>query len=256
MICEAASLMRRIKLTLAYDGTGFCGWQIQKRERTVQDELQKVLAILHKHPVAVTGSGRTDAGVHALGQTAHFDTDLQAMPPGKFVPAMNSLLPADIRIRQASEVGKDFHARYGALQREYSYHMTILSENDPFSRPYSCQLVRMPDIRLLNGYAAAILGTHDFSAFSAAGDTSESKVRTIFTSSFGFVGKKLVYTICGNAFLWRMVRSLVGTMLDLERVGSPAESMAAVLASADRGRVGTTAPAKGLFLYRVRYADE
>ena len=255
MFSETASLMRRIKLTVAYDGTGFCGWQIQKTGRTVQEELQKVLAVLHKHPVAVTGSGRTDAGVHALGQVAHFDTDLHTMPPDKFVPAMNSLLPADIRVRDACEVEQAFHARYGALRREYRYHMTLLSDNDPFSRPYSYPLSRMPDIRSLNGYAAAVLGTHDFTAFSAAGDSSESKVRTIYTSSFGISGRELIYTICGNAFLWKMVRSLVGTMLDLEREGSPAEKMTAVLESGDRGKVGTTAPARGLFLCRVRYAD-
>lgn len=245
---------RRIKLTLAYDGTNFCGWQIQKSDRTVQQVLQDALTKLHKHPVSVSGSGRTDSGVHAIGQVAHFDTTLESIPAEKFIPALNGLLPEDVRIRRSVEVSDDFHARFHAVEREYRYYISLLSENNPFTRPFSHTVNALPDIGLLNRYAQIIEGIHDFTTFSAAGDVKESKVRAIGSASFYLEKGQLVFRIKGNAFLWRMVRSLVGTMLELGQKNASSEKMQEILKAENRQFAGTTAPAKGLFLYRVRYA--
>jgi len=246
--------IRRIKLTLAYDGTNFCGWQIQKEERTVQQVLQDALSKLHKHPVAVVGAGRTDSGVHAMGQTAHFDTSLTSIPAEKFIPALNSLLPGDVRIRRSVEAADTFHARFHAVEREYRYYISLWNENNPFTRPFTYTINAMPDIGLLNKYTQSIEGTHDFTTFSAAGDSSESKVRAIFSATFSLENGQLVFRITGSAFLWRMVRSLVGTMLELGQKDVSPEKMQEILDAKDRQYAGTTAPAKGLFLYRVRYA--
>ncbi|MBL7006177.1 MAG: tRNA pseudouridine(38-40) synthase TruA [Spirochaetia bacterium] len=241
-------------MTLAYNGTNFCGWQIQKNDRTVQQVLQDALTALHKHPVIVTGSGRTDSGVHAIGQAAHFDTTLASIPAEKFIPALNTLLPEDIRIRKSVEVPETFHARFHAVEREYRYYISLLSENNPFTRPFTHTVADMPAVRLLNTYARIIAGTHDFTTFSAAGDTSKTKIRNIGSAAFYMEKGQLVFRIKGNAFLWRMVRSLVGTMLELAQKSESPEKMLEILNAADRRFAGTTAPAKGLFLYRVSYA--
>ncbi len=245
---------RRIKLIIAYDGTNFCGWQIQKEERTVQQVLQETLTKLHKHPVSITGAGRTDSGVHALGQTAHFDTTLASIPATKFLPALNSLLPGDVRIRQSEEAAGTFHSRFHAVEREYRYYISLWNENSPFTRPYIYTINAMPDIGLLNKYARIITGTHDFTTFSAAGDTSKSKTRNVFSASYIPEKGHIVFRITGNAFLWRMVRSLVGTMLELGQNDEPPGRMEEILNSRNRQFAGTTAPAKGLFLYRIKYA--
>ncbi len=247
---------RRIRLVVAYDGTDFCGWQVQKADRSVQQELQKALEQIHRHPVKVTGAGRTDSGVHAVGQTAHFDTDLLTIPPEKFVPALNSLLPQDVRIRESCEAGKAFHARRDALSREYRYYITARERCSPALSLFSLSVPALPDIRLLNHYARAIVGIHDFTAFSAAGDQSVSKIRAVIAASFYPEGRRIVFRIIGNAFLWRMVRSLIGTMLALESRKAEESAMREILLSGDRLQVGTTAPAKGLFLYKVRYGKE
>jgi tRNA pseudouridine38-40 synthase len=245
--------IRRIKLTLAYDGTNYCGWQIQKNDRTVQQVLQDALTTLHKHPVAVSGSGRTDSGVHSLGQVAHFDTTLASIPPEKFIPALNGLLPEDVRVRRSEEVSETFHARYNAVEREYRYYISLLSDNNPFTRPFTHTMTAFPNIGMLNKYAQIIEGIHDFTTFSAAGDASESKIRAVGSAVFYLENRQLVFRIKGNAFLWRMVRSLVGTMLEMGQKNEPAEKMQERLTAEDRLSAGTTAPAKGLFLYRVRY---
>ena len=245
--------VRRIKLTLAYDGTNFCGWQIQKNDRTVQQVLQDALTTLHKYPVSVSGSGRTDSGVHALGQVAHFDTALASIPPEKFIPALNSLLPEDVRVRRSIEVSKTFHARFHAAEREYRYYISLVSDNNPFTRPFTHTVIALPDIGLLNKYAQTIEGIHDFTTFSAAGDASESKIRAISSAVFFMENGKLIFRIKGNAFLWRMVRSLVGTMLELGQKSVSSVKMQEILKAEDRQYAGTTAPAKGLFLHRIRY---
>lgn len=244
---------RKILLTLSYDGSGFEGWQIQKRGRTVQGEMEQALLTMHRHPVRITAAGRTDSGVHAMGQTAHFTTDLDSVPPGKFVPALNGLLPHDIRVIAGREVHQSFHARYDATSREYRYLITWNRKLRSSTASRAWFLARCPSVSRLNMHAREIIGTRDFTACCSAGDPSNNRVRKIDAAVWYPMGTHLVFVIRGNAFLWKMVRSLVGTMVELEASGAPQGSMGEILNSRDRSRAGTTAPAHGLCLWEVQY---
>ncbi len=244
--------MRRIKLLLSYEGTGFSGWQRQKEDRTVQGEVEKALAVLHKKPVGVVAAGRTDAGVHAYGQVCHFDTD-SSVPGQRFKEALNSLLPPDVRVITSREVEKTFHARFSALKRTYHYYIGTAGLFLPFDRNLCYKSRNIPSLPALNACARQIVGVHDFTSFTAAGDMSPSKVRDIFSSSFHMERGYMIYKIEGTAFLWKMVRSLVGTMLETAMLPSPAVRMKEILDSRDRRKAGTTAPAKGLFFFKVEY---
>lgn len=245
--------MRRIKLILAYDGTDFCGWQIQQNGRTVQGEIEKALEIIHKHPVRLYGSGRTDAGVHAEGQTAHFDTDISSMSAQQFLPALLRLLPDDIRVVASEGVDDQFHARFSAKSRGYRYVLRTSGSITYNTSRYCSEVKSMPDISRMNSYARLLVGMHDFSTFAAAGDTSESKIRRVNQACWHMERGAAVFTISGNAFLWKMVRSVVGTMLELEGNNTPCEEFAQRLAACSRKRSGVTAPACGLVLERVEY---
>ncbi len=250
---------RPIRLIISYDGTDFGGWQRQKNARSVQEDIEKALETMHGHPVRLTGAGRTDAGVHAMGQAAGFFTDIASIPAEKFLLALNKLLPRDIRILSACDAPPDFHARFDASLRDYRYFIMCGERQDAFSQRYAWFVPRMPSIAKLNAMASAIVGEHDFSAFASAKDISRSKSRFVRESSFWFEGRKLVYRVSANAFLWRMVRSLVGTMLFLQpRVGTEEEAaarMRAILESGDRKQAGPTAPPQGLFLWNVEYGE-
>ncbi len=248
--------MRRIRLDLSYDGTGFCGWQIQAAGRTVQGVLEEVLASFLKEKIRVTGSGRTDSGVHAESQTCHFDTENLSVPAEKFAPALNSFLPADIRIRKSAAVGNDFHARFSAKERIYRYRFFPGAVVPPVWR-HCCWAVRHPmDIDRLNRLAALFVGTHDFTAFCSAGDRNRSKVRTIYGAAFFSQDPFLVFEISGNAFLWNMVRSVVGTIFDEYGSENAEERIRYLLKTGDRSGCGTTAPARGLSLIKVVYESE
>lgn len=251
------SSVRAIKLTLAYDGTDFSGWQRQKNGRSVQEELENALAKMHGHEIRVNGAGRTDAGVHAMGQVAGFFTDIASIPAERFVLALNSLLPRDVRMLASEEAARDFHARFDASLRRYRYFLICGGNPDPFSLRYAHFISYAPRIDVLNSMASVILGEHDFSTFASAQDKSESRSRHISESAFFYDGGWLVYQIAGNAFLWRQVRSLVGTFLELERIAqSPRQGedlMRGLLASKDRSKAGPTAPPEGLFLWNVEY---
>ena len=248
---------RPIKLIISYDGTDFGGWQRQKNARSVQEELEKALAKMHGSPVRLTGAGRTDAGVHARGQVAGFFTDIASIPAEKFALALNHLLPGDIRIRSSSEGPADFHARFDASLRRYRYFMACGSVQDASGRRYAWNIGRRPSIRILNPMAAALLGEHDFSAFASAKDISLSKSRFVSESAFWYEGESLVYQVAANAFLWRMVRSLLGTLILLEsQAASPKDGVARLEAILEGGRrkdAGPTAPPYGLFLWNVEY---
>ncbi len=245
--------MRRIKLTIGYDGTDFCGWQIQSHERTVQYEIEKALEIMHGHHVRIHGSGRTDSGVHAVGQAAHFDTDIASIEPERFMIALNSMMPKDVRIYASDLVPESFHARYSATLREYRYIIKEYAFISPMEQRYCLGVPRFPDVQRLNGYTGSIIGIHDFTAFTAAGDMSKSKVRNIHQAYWYIDGTSLVFTITGNAFLWKMVRSLIGTMLELNQREAPPDQMRMILESGDRLAVGSTAAPQGLCLERIMY---
>lgn len=245
---------RNLKVTLSYDGTDFCGWQIQRRERTVQGVVEEALDRLHDHPVRVKAAGRTDSGVHAHGQVISFESD-STVPDDRFTRALNSRLPRDVRAVSALPVSETFHARYSARRRIYKYYILPSEHSDPFARRFCLTVKRNLDLRRLNSYAARIVGVHDFTTVAAVGDEAESMVREVFTSAFYVEGRFVVYRIDGNAFLWKMVRSLVGTMLAVNAEESSPSRFSELLEARDRSLAGDTAPAKGLFLSRVLYDE-
>jgi tRNA pseudouridine38-40 synthase len=244
---------RTIRLDLSYDGTDFSGWQRQKNDRSVQEEIEKALALMHRHGVEVVGAGRTDSGVHAERQTAHFHTDIRSIPADRFRLALNKLLPPDIRVLESREVESGFHARYDARLRRYRYFVETARECQPWLSRYAWHIHRRLDIPRLNSMASALIGELDFTAFSCAQDPSENRSRFVYGASWRYEGSLAVFEISANAFLWRMVRSLVGSMVEYEREGKDGGWMREVLASRDRSLAGATAPARGLFLWNVEY---
>ena len=247
---------RNIRLTLSYDGTDFCGWQRQKGERSAQEELEKALSKMHGHPILTVAAGRTDTGVHARGQVANFYTDIASIPAERFLPALNKLLPRDIRILAASDADHDFHSRYDARLRRYRYFTLCGSQADPVRLRYAHFIHRRPDIQVLNAMASRMLGETDFTALSSARDESLSRFRFVEEASFRWEGEHLVFEIAANAFLLRMVRSIMGSLLWFEAEGRSPGDFAALLASRDRKAAGPTAPARGLFLWNVEYYPE
>lgn len=245
--------MRNIRLALAYDGTDFAGWQRQKAARTAQEELEKALATMHGHPVPTVAAGRTDSGVHARGQVANFYTDIRSIPAGRFLPALNKLLPRDLRILGAEDADYDFHSRYDARLRRYRYFTVCGGAPDPVRLRYAHFIRRRPDLAVLNRMASRLLGETDFTALSSARDESLSRSRFVHEASFRWEGESLVFEIAANAFLLRMVRSIVGCILDFEAGGRDGDDFASLLASRDRSAAGPTAPARGLFLWNVEY---
>jgi tRNA pseudouridine38-40 synthase len=254
---------RNIKLLIAYDGTDFSGWQRQNRtggpccrERTVQGVIEAALEKIHKQPVRLTGSGRTDAGVHAAGQVANFYTNIQRMEAERFVPALNSLLPQDVRIMEARETLPDFHSRFDARSRTYRYRLICGRPGLPHELRYSLQLWRRPRLDLLNDYARLFRGEMDCSLFAWPRDPSESRSRHFFHVGFIPDGDSLIFEIKANAFLWKMVRSIVGTLLYCEEHSVSPPELKQLIASGDRSRAGPTVPPAGLFLWKVEFFRE
>jgi tRNA pseudouridine38-40 synthase len=246
---------RRYAARIAYDGTDFSGFQSQASGRTVQGVLQEALERLHRAPVPVVAAGRTDAGVHAEGQVIGFDSEHSSLDAGAFPRALNSNLPADVRVLRLWEAPEDFHPRYDARHRHYRYQLQCGESLNPMSRRYALWIPRAVDAGRLNELLAPLLGCHDFRAFAAAGDQSASKVRCVTTAS-AVPGRGLLnLRISGNAFLWTMVRSIVGTALMLEQQRAEPSAMQEILAAGDRSRIGAVAPPHGLFLERVDYND-
>jgi len=247
---------RNIKLTLAYDGTDFLGWQLQKRGRTVQGVLQDGLARMHSHPVHVVAAGRTDSGVHATGQVSNFRTDIDSIAPFRFRDAVNAYLPSDVRVIESIEVPPAFHARRSARLRVYRYYTVCGPVLLPHLRNFRHWVRRRLDLRLLSELAAVLVGEHDFTCFSAEGDANASKVRRVTTSAFHAEGDTLVYTIAAGSFLWKMVRTVMGTLLMLEEQGRGPRDLRLIMGAGSRTNAGGTAPARGLFLERVVYDAE
>jgi tRNA pseudouridine38-40 synthase len=244
---------RNIKLLISYDGTEFSGWQRQDGSRTVQGEIESALKKIHKHEIKLTGSGRTDAGVHAAGQAANFYTPLKNMEASRFVPALNGLLSQDVRILEASQAGSDFHARFDAKARIYRYYFVAGRRAAAREYRYSVQLWRHPRIDTLNSYGRQLLGERDCTVFASPADASRSRRRHINMCRFFIEGDRLVFEISANAFLWKMARSIAGTLLRCEEKGISAEEFRALAASGDRRLAGPALPPQGLFLWKVEY---
>lgn len=245
--------MRNILLIVSYDGTNFCGWQKQNDQRTIQEELEKALAFIHKQPVELFGSGRTDSGVHAVGQAANFFSPIDSIPVENYPCALNSILPRDIRIMSAKQVSEDFNSRFSATSRTYHYFIHCGKTAFAHQLPYVWSIRRPVDIDRLNRMAALLHGEMDCATFAAAGDQSLSTFRYIEKARFFYEDDKLVFEICANAFLWKMVRSIVGSLIYYEKKGFDAEDFAGIIESHDRSKAGPTAPSEGLFLWEISF---
>ena len=249
---------RNIKLLIAYDGTDFCGWQRQdtvlnESHRTVQGVIERALEEMHKRPVQLNGCGRTDSGVHAIGQVANFSTDMHSVPSNRFAPALNNLLPFDVRVLSSSEAPSEFHARFDAAMRTYRYHFICGRFMLPHESRYNYHVRHYPRLDRLNAYCRLLLGETDCSVFAAAGDKSKSRFRYISRASFFIESSRLIFEISANAFLWKMVRSVAGTFLLCDEEDMPPETLREIIASGDRSRAGPTLPPQGLFLWKVEY---
>lgn len=247
----------RIAMEISYDGRGFCGWQTQKGQRTVQEELQSVISGFLGFSITLFGSGRTDSGVHAMGQVCHFDVPNSCTIPSKAFSFMQGI-PSDIQIRRCWDAPKLFHSRFSSMAREYRYFIRSSDDFTCFENGLAGKVRKLPPVSLMNSYAEVLRGTHDFSTFSGSGDLSQSKFRDIYESEFQMMdspygGEVLVYRICGNAFLYHMVRSLVGTMLTLAKTMAPKERMIEILECKDRSQALTTAKPDGLYLWRISF---
>ena len=251
-----SDVFRNIKLVIAYNGKNYAGWQIQDNDITIQGVIEEALKKIHKHEIKITGAGRTDSGVHAKGQVANFRTDLASIPAEKFSLALNSILPDDIRILESKEVEPAFNSRYDATRRIYKYQLTDIYSVMPWERDFSMYIGKKLDIAALNDIASAVVGAHDFSALSAPMEDSRkalSPVRTIYSSSFYPSYPFIIYKISGNGFLRKMVRSIIGTIVEIYKNGEGRKEFEAILNSKDRSLSGATAPARGLFLDYVVY---
>ncbi len=244
--------MQRIKCTISYDGTLFSGYQVQLNARTVQGELEKVLKTMHKQDVKVIASGRTDAGVHAIGQVIHFNTSL-SIPAEKWVQALNAMLPADIAVQSAEYVSDTFHARYDAKGKQYQYVIDLSEIRNPLKRNYTYHYPYTVDIERIKEACSYAIGTHDFSSFCAANTSVVDKVRTITDITCKQVGKELILIYTGSGFLYNMVRILTGTLLEIGTGMKSPEEMKVIIEARNRSAAGKTAPAQGLYLQEVYY---
>ena len=239
-------------MVLAYDGTAYQGWQLQPDARTIQGELEKALERMAKKPVRVTGAGRTDAGVHARGQVAHFDLE-QTIPSAGMVKGLNTLIPSDIRVLEVAEVDATFHARYSAKSKTYRYYITPNPVASPFRNRFTLHYPHDLDRNRLREAATTFLGKHDFAAFRAAACNAKTTTRVVSVSEWVEERGELIYQVVASGFLYHMVRNLVGTMLEMGRKKTSVCSMFRILDSRDRTQAGPTAPPHGLHLESVSY---
>jgi len=244
-----------IKLTLQYDGTDFNGWQIQAghpEARTVQNELRQAVEKIVGEPVTIIGAGRTDSGVHARGQVAGFETS-RPIPEDKWPAALNSILPGDIRVLAAGEVPQSFHPQYDAVKKMYCYYILNTEYEDVFLRRYTLHCRHLLDVDRMKEAAGMLLGTRDYRSFCASGSSVDNFERSILQADFFPRGNILVFRITADGFLYKMVRTIIGTLLEIGRGKQPPEWMEQVIEARDRTQAGPTAPPQGLVLEKVWY---
>lgn len=251
--------MSTFKLTIEYDGTNFCGWQIQRKgERTVQAEIKRVLEKILKHPVILIGAGRTDSGVHALGQVAHFKTTT-AINPMVLLKALNANLADDIAILRVQKVADRFHAQFSAKSKIYRYAILNREVRSAKERGFYHHIRQPMDIGLLRKAARILTGRHDFRAFMGSATSLKNRVekkdtiRTIKKITFCRRYDFIFCDIEANGFLYKMVRNIIGTLIDIQARRIDVKDLRSILASGDRRKAGITAPAQGLCLYKVKY---
>ena len=251
--------MRTIRLLIAYDGTGYCGWQRQRSGPTVQADVEQALSIICNSPTTLHGAGRTDAGVHALGMSAHFCTT-SAISCDKLVKGLNALLSRQIRVLQADERVQGFHARFQATGKTYRYSFFTGDIQNPMQRSFVAHYPGTVSAAAMKSCLATITGTHDFSSFETSGTRDKSvtsgrgAVRTIFSAHLTHPEEELYHLVfAGDGFLRHMIRNLAGTIIEVGQAKRTPEAFEKILASRDRQQAGPTAPACGLTLVSVDY---
>ena len=247
--------MRRIKLTVAYDGTNYHGWQFQPASPTIEGELNKHLSELLKEEITVIGASRTDSGVHAMCNVAVFDTKAQ-IPAPKISYALNQRLPEEIRVRKSEEVPFDFHPRKQATKKTYEYKILNEEFPNPVERLYAHFTYVPLDEMKMQEAAGYLIGEHDFQSFCAAGSTAESTVRKIYDIRVKRIGSMISIRVTGNGFLYNMVRIIAGTLMEVGKGKFTPQQMKEILEAKDRTKAGPTAPAKGLMLLEYEFETE
>jgi len=254
---------RNIKLTLAYDGTNYHGWQRQQGQGSIQGVVEERIARMTGENMPLHGAGRTDAGVHALGMVANFHTRSPIPCPG-FWKGLNGLLPGDIRVLQVEEAAPEFHARYQALGKRYVYNISLGAVPLPTARLYTVHVAADLDLTAMQACLAQLVGRHDFTSFAAAGadypvaGRAKGAIRRIFSAKLGSGGRspaQISIELTGDGFLRHMVRNIVGTLLEVGRGRRPVADFQRVMAARSRPAAGPTAPAHGLFLMEVYYEE-
>ena len=244
--------LTNVLLTVSYDGTNFCGYQVQPNKRTVQSELEKAINLVTGEAVKTVASGRTDSGVHAYGQAVNFKTN-STIPPEKFATALNTVLPNDVKVLKSIQVNEDFNARYSAKRKTYEYSCYLSNVIEPLKDRYSTRITSEVDINLIKNACSVLLGEHDFKCFLSSGSSVKTTVRTIYEASVNQNGNNLTFSFTGNGFLYNMVRILVGTLLDIGAGKKDVSSLILALQTGERKLVGKTMDARGLCLVSVNY---
>lgn len=249
-----AEPLKRVLCTVTYHGAHYNGWQVQTNAKTIQGTIQTALSKLHKEPVAITGSGRTDAGVHAFGQTFHFDTTLK-LTEDQWIKALNSLLPMDIRILDVVFTDRNFHARYSVERKRYDY-LILREEPNPFSYQTHLSVTRKLDFTKMRETMALFIGAHDFTSFCANTlEETPNQVRTIFTFDLEDEGEQLRFILEGDGFLRYMVRMLVAVVLDTGSGKLSPKQVAEILARKDKQAYSGIVDPCGLYLMEVVYKE-
>lgn len=243
---------KRVRLIVAYDGTNYHGWQIQNNGVTIESELNKALTALLKEEIQVIGASRTDSGVHALGNVAVFDT-ISRMPAEKISYALNQRLPEDIRVQRSEEVSADWHPRHCESRKTYEYRIYRGQFPMPTKRLYSLFSYHSLDVEKMRQAAKYLVGEHDFKSFCQTGAQVQSTVRTLYQVEIEEQGDDLIIRVCGNGFLYNMVRIIAGTLMEIGQGKREPEEMLSILEAKNRGSAGPTAPAHALTLIRYDF---
>ncbi|WP_102029438.1 tRNA pseudouridine(38-40) synthase TruA [Salirhabdus sp. Marseille-P4669] len=246
--------MNRYKCIIQYDGTHFSGFQVQPNRRTVQSEIESALKRMHKQSeIRIIPSGRTDAGVHAMGQVIHFDSPLK-IEESAWKKALSSLLPNDIHIVELERISNEFHARYNVKRKEYRYRIWNHPEPNIFKRNYTYFVKESLNLDAMKKACVELLGTHDFTSLSSAkSEVKGDKVRTLYEVDCFYENEEIVVKVVGSGFLYNMVRIIVGTLVEVGKGARQPEDLTEVIAARDRAAAGKTAPPQGLYLWEVTY---
>ena len=244
--------MRNIRLTIEYDGKEFNGWQKQPNKLNIQGNLEKVISDLTKEEIEIIGSGRTDAGVHALGQVANFKTNSN-IPIEKFAIAINSRIKQSIRIKKAEEVDERFHSRYNCKRKTYRYIINTSETGSAIYRNLEYNIKMQLDVKKMQEAVKFLVGEHDFSAFKSSGTSSKSSVRTIYNAKVEQDGERIIIELTGNGFLYNMVRIISGTLVEVGLNKIKPEDITKIIESKNRQNAGKTLPPCGLYLVSVEY---